>query len=32
VVVDWVRGKVQIQVARLQPLMKRICEFLGELE
>jgi len=32
VVVDWVNGKGQILVARLQPLMKRIKELLGELE
>jgi hypothetical protein len=32
VVVDWVRGKVQIQVARLQLLMRRIRELLGEME
>lgn len=31
-VVDWVNGNFQIQLARLQPLMKRIRELLGELE
>jgi ribonuclease HI len=32
VVVDWMNGKVQIQVASLQPIMIRIRELLGELE
>jgi hypothetical protein len=32
VVVDWINGKTQIQVARLQPVMNRIRELLGELE